>query len=427
MISSRKYTLPTPSMSRPWTNKMAKLLLIPHNKESLVAPALVLKATDYWPRIFLHAVWRELQAGNNQGRRFLRVIYSGLDLVCMYEYPSAATGERQITQEDFTPNLQLNQIVDGLGMRRFRMPPYACTSFVMGHVMHAYISQKVIKSPRLNNSKLLCHSFSAFTVDSQRSYMAIFGFCSVTTPHSDHSDLQSPSTLALTPSRFPRRKSRPLAEHIVVDSLPTGCSTIDPASSTVADVLQVEPEKRPPIPGNPKRKSTHIQRTLLPKTAPAKSVLSTLTAMPSSLAQSTSGDVFTDNKSLDWVKFSSRGDVICTAGRFTGTGTGTSDDVRGFPTLPTFSSNSSSSSISTLATPASPSPAPRHVRRAQGRLSLPTPTPTGTKGDRQSQAMYRNSLDLTELIQIRDAKERSSRVQTLEKENLQRDEYAPRW
>jgi hypothetical protein len=102
---------------------MARLLLIPDNEEGLVAPALVLKATDYWPRIFLHAVWRELQAGDNQGRRLLRVTYSGLDLVYMYEYP--APGERQVTQEDFTPELRLNSssiplAYGGFGCRRMR-------------------------------------------------------------------------------------------------------------------------------------------------------------------------------------------------------------------------------------------------------------------------------------------------------------------
>ena len=112
---------------------MARLLLIPDNLngENLVAPALVLKATDYWPRIFLHAVWRELQAGDNQGRRLLRVTYAGLDLVYMYEYPSAAAGERKVTQEDFTPELRLKQLLDTLGVRRFQMPKYACTSFVV--------------------------------------------------------------------------------------------------------------------------------------------------------------------------------------------------------------------------------------------------------------------------------------------------------
>ena len=107
---------------------MARLLLIPDSEEGLVSLALVLKATDYWPRIFLHAVWRELQAGDNQGRRLLRVTYSGLDLVYMYEYPAS---ERQVTQEDFTPELRLKQLLDTLGARRFRVPPYACTSFVV--------------------------------------------------------------------------------------------------------------------------------------------------------------------------------------------------------------------------------------------------------------------------------------------------------
>ena len=108
---------------------MARLLLIPDNEEGLVTPALVLKATDYWPRIFLHAVWRELQAGDNKGRRLLRVTYSGLDLVYMYEYP--ASGERQVTQEDFTPGLRLEQLLDTLGVQLFRVPPYSCTSFVV--------------------------------------------------------------------------------------------------------------------------------------------------------------------------------------------------------------------------------------------------------------------------------------------------------
>jgi hypothetical protein len=121
---------------------MAKLLLIPDIEEGLVVPAqaLVLKATDYWPRIFLHAVWRELQAGDNQGRRLLRVTYSGLDLVYMYEYPSAAAGERQVTQEDFTPELRLKQLLDTLGVRRFRVPPYACTSFVVSSQTHMHVT-----------------------------------------------------------------------------------------------------------------------------------------------------------------------------------------------------------------------------------------------------------------------------------------------
>ncbi|KAI9459729.1 hypothetical protein BJY52DRAFT_358037 [Lactarius psammicola] len=200
-----------PLVSSPWTDKMARLLLIPDNEESLVAPALVLKATDYWPRIFLHAVWRELQAGDNQGRRLLRVTYSGLDLVYMYEYPSAAAGERQVTQEDFTPELRLKQLLDTLGVRRFRVPPYACTSFVIGHIMHAYIVDSRVLRSRVSpwqSSRLkpLCNSRSMFNIDPQNSSITTFRFSSAETPYNDHSNAQTSSGFVL---------SRPLIERVV--------------------------------------------------------------------------------------------------------------------------------------------------------------------------------------------------------------------
>ena len=88
----------------------------------------MLKATDYWPHIFLHAIWHELQARDNQGQHLLRVTYAGLNLVYMYEYP---VGERQVTQEDFTLELRLKQLLDTLGVQWFQVLPYACTSFVV--------------------------------------------------------------------------------------------------------------------------------------------------------------------------------------------------------------------------------------------------------------------------------------------------------
>ena len=118
----------TPFASSSWTSKMARLLLIPDIEEGLVVPALVLKATDYWPRIFLHAVWRELQAGDNQGRRLLRVTYSGLDLVYMYECPSTGCirqapgnprGLHSGTSAETTPP-RYSMVYGGFGRRRMR-------------------------------------------------------------------------------------------------------------------------------------------------------------------------------------------------------------------------------------------------------------------------------------------------------------------
>ncbi|KAH9019290.1 hypothetical protein EDB84DRAFT_1517529 [Lactarius hengduanensis] len=380
---------PTASSTPSWTAKMARLLLIPDNEEGLVAPALVLKATDYWPRIFLHAVWRELQAGDNQGRRLLRVTYSGLDLIYMYEYPSAAAGEHQVTQEDFTPELRLKQLLDTLGVRRFRVPPYACTSFVVGHIMHAYITHsRVLRtcvSSGFNDSR------STFNIDPQNSSITTFRFSSADSPYSDHA--QTSLGFVLT-SRL-LREGRPLIERVVGNPL---LNSANAHSETEID------EQQSPMPRNPKR-----QQSLFSKTAPANSASTTLPRSPHE-------DVFTESRPLEHAKRPYRGELAGVQR------TGTWGDIRSLPTLPTLSSDSSGSSISTLATPASPSPAPRHVRRAaQARLSLPTPTPTPAAAEpgrrraharmslmfplptpaAESRAAYRNSLDLSELARCR--------------------------
>ncbi|KAH9029143.1 hypothetical protein EDB85DRAFT_1967605, partial [Lactarius pseudohatsudake] len=269
----------TPLVSTSWTAKMARLLLIPDNEEGLVAPALVLKATDYWPRIFLHAVWRELQAGDNQGRRLLRVTYSGLDLIYMYEYPSAAAGEHQVTQEDFTPELRLKQLLDTLGVRRFRVPPYACTSFVVGHIMHAYITHsRVLRtcvSSGFNNSR------STFNIDPQNSSITTFRFSPADSPYSDHA--QTSSGFVLT-SRL-LREGRPLIERVVGNPL---LNSANAHSETEID------EQQSPM---PKR-----QQSLFSKTAPANSGRSAFTTLPQE-------DVFTESRPLEHAKRPYRGEL----------------------------------------------------------------------------------------------------------------------
>lgn len=419
---------------------MARLLLIPDNEEGLVTPALVLKATDYWPRIFLHAIWRELQAGDNQGRRLLRVTYSGLDLVYMYEYPSAAAGERQVTQEDFTPELRLKQLLDTLGVRRFRVPPYACTSFVIGHIMHAHIIDARVLRNRVSqwsssSLKLLCTSRSTFKIDPQNSSITTFRFCSADTSYNDHHpNAQTSSGFVLT-SRL-LQEGKFMIERVASDPL---LNTADAYFETGDQYSAgIDEEQRSSMPRNPMR-----QHALFSKTAPAKSGRSASTTLPS-LARSPPEDVFTETRPHDHAKRPYRGELTNTApGRHPGT---PGDTLRSFPTLPTLSSDSSGSSISTLATPASPSPAPRHVRRARGRLSLPAPTPTPspaaaepsrrrpharmslmfplpTPATIESRAAHRKSLDLSEFARCRlwDAKGKDGdgrdNVRVREKEN----------
>lgn len=416
---------------------MARLLLIPDNEEGLVAPALVLKATDYWPRIFLHAIWRELQAGDNQGRRLLRVTYAGLDLVYMYEYPA---GERQVTQEDFTLELRLKQLLDTLGLRRFRVPPYACTSFVVsrrcldackrtrsslheqiGHIMHAYI----INSRGLRKRSSWLSSRFKLKIDPQNSSITTFAFCPADTPYRNHRDAQPSSGIVLA-SRL-LQEGRPLIERMACDPLSNtadACAdTSDHYSPGIDGYVQ---ENLSPIPRHPMRRHSMFPTTTLP-----------------SLARSPhEEDVFTETKPLDHAKRPYRGDLTNTAVQRA--------DIRSLPTLPTLSSDSSGSSISTLATPASPSPAPRHIRRAQGRLSLPMPTPTPTpsaaepsrraharmslmyplptpgsaSATESSRAAYRKSLDLSELARCRlwDAKgsvNGRENMRVRDKENMQ--------
>ncbi|KAF8268821.1 hypothetical protein EI94DRAFT_1726604 [Lactarius quietus] len=179
------------------------------------------------------------------------------------------------------------------------------------------------------------------------------------------------------------------------------------------------------------------QHHFISKAAPTHPGRFASTTLPS-LARSPHEDVFTESKPLDHTKRAYQGDLTKTADQH-------AEDIRSLPTLPTLSSDSSGSSISTLATPASPSPAPRHVRRTQGRLSLPAPTPTPAAAEpsyraharmslmfplpspdsasaTESRAAYRKSLDLSELVRCRlwDTKGNGrENVRVRDKENMQ--------
>ena len=279
--------------------------------------------------------------------------------------------------------------------------------------MHAYIInsrlRKRISPWSSSRSKTLCDSRSTFKIDPQNSSITTFRFCSAETSYSDLPNAQTSSGFVLK-SRLLQEDGR-LVERVVGDPL---TNTADAAGDQYSPGMDAF--ARSPMPRNPKR-----QHSLFSKIAPANAGRTASTTLPS-LARSPhdeDSDVFTETQPPparldDHAKWVYRGDSASSG-----------HDIRSLPTL---SSDSSGSSISTLATPASPSPAPRHLRRAQGRLSLPTPTPTpaaaepsrrraharmslmfplpgtptgGASATESRKAAYRKSLDLSELARCR--------------------------
>jgi hypothetical protein len=305
--------------------------------------------------------------------------------------------------------------------------------------MHAYIINSRLVRKRVSpwpssRSKTLCSSRSTFKIDPQNSSITTFRFCSADTSYSDIPNAQTSSGYVLT-SRL-LQEDRSLIERVVGDPQTDAYSeTGDEYSPGIDEYAQ---EQRSPMPRDPKR-----QHALFSKLAPPNSGRSASSTTLPSLARSPQDeDVFTETKpppSLDHTKRAYRGDWQQRAGT-----SGNNNNIRSLPTLS--SDSESGSSISTLATPASPSPAPRHVRRAQGRLSLPAPTPTptptpaaaepsrraharmlslmfplptpGASATESRAAAYRKSLDLSELARCRlwDAKGKDGVVRVRDKE-----------
>ena len=260
--------------------------------------------------------------------------------------------------------------------------------------MHAYI----INSRALRNHSPQPSSRFKLKIDPQNSSIAIFRFCSADTPLSGF----------VLPSRL-LQDERPLIERVACNQLLNDADAYSkPGNQYSPGIDDDEQDQLSPMPRNPTRRHSFFS-----KTAPAHSGRSASTTLPSLTRSPHEEDVFIESKPVDPTKRPHRCDP-----------SGQRSDIRSLPTLPTLSSDSSGSSISTLATPASPSPAPRHLRRSQGRLSLPTPTPTPSAAEPPSRraharmslmfplptpgasatgsrAAYRNSLDLSELARCR--------------------------
>ena len=300
----------------------------------------------------------------------------------------------------------------------------AQTHHQIGHIMHAYI----INSRGLRKRSSWPSSRFKLKIDPQNSSITTFRFCP---EDPEYPNAQTSSDFVLT-SRLPQ-EGRPLVERVAPDPLPNTVHSYPGTGDQFSPGIdEYALGKLSPMPRNPIG-----QRSFFSNSAPAHWGKSVSSTQPSLVRSPDEEDVFTESKPLDHTKRSYRGELTNTARL-------QRPDLRSLPTLPTLSSDSSGSSISTLATPASPSPAPRHVRRAQGRLSLPTPTPTPAAAEpsrraharmslmfplptpgasaTESRAAYRNSLDLSELARCRlwDTKgnERDN-VRVLDKEYMQ--------
>ena len=271
--------------------------------------------------------------------------------------------------------------------------------------MHAYIvNSRLLRkriSPRPSSRfKTLCNTHSTFNIDPQNSSITTFRFCSEDAHYSDLSNVQISSGFVMT-SRL-LQEGRPLIERVLVgnpqrNTTHTYSETGDQYRPRLDEYAQ---EQRSPMPRN----EMH-QHSLISNTVPVNSGRSASTTLPSLARSSCDEDVFTEAKPqpIDQAKFGYRGDLD---GGLRAQAGSWGDIIRSLPTL---SSDSSGSSISTLATPASPSPAPRHVRRVQSRLSLPAPTPTPAAGEPSRRAHARMSL-MCPLPTPGDASARKSRT-----------------
>ncbi|KAI0314654.1 hypothetical protein OF83DRAFT_1085503 [Amylostereum chailletii] len=138
---------PIGSTQRNWTEKIERLFKQPNRRSiyygspnTALPHARSYPPSEVWRSVFYHTVLREVQAGDNRGRRYLRIDFSGLDIVTAYEYPSADTAEAELTptqllghlvkdnNEEWAPGLSLEAMADRLLAKVIHIPSTACTS-----------------------------------------------------------------------------------------------------------------------------------------------------------------------------------------------------------------------------------------------------------------------------------------------------------
>ncbi|KAF9445751.1 hypothetical protein P691DRAFT_777352 [Macrolepiota fuliginosa MF-IS2] len=155
------YNLP-PSLP-PWTYHLAQILR-PAFYTTIFSSATPTLLSTYhppgqiWKHIFSNCVYSDLagtiptMARWNENRRFVRIEQFGLSGVVLYQIPvthsvdghaqPSITLERVFGSEerDFEDGMTITQLLDHTNARIVYFPVYACTSFTIGQVMHAFLT-----------------------------------------------------------------------------------------------------------------------------------------------------------------------------------------------------------------------------------------------------------------------------------------------
>ncbi|EGN93527.1 hypothetical protein SERLA73DRAFT_189221 [Serpula lacrymans var. lacrymans S7.3] len=106
-----------------------------------------------WKAALTSHIFEDLSSGLNYGRRVLRLDYFGLQSVVLFEYPGIADGDTEDADDPLDlstvfgdldspqdESISVDQLIfDLVSAKLVYVPSYACTSFVTGQVIHAYL------------------------------------------------------------------------------------------------------------------------------------------------------------------------------------------------------------------------------------------------------------------------------------------------
>ncbi|KAF8890201.1 hypothetical protein BD779DRAFT_1469516 [Infundibulicybe gibba] len=136
-----------------WTTALNSLLRPAINSSSAEnAPGFVYPPGDIWREYLLFSIVQDLGWGREhrkiqRGRRFLKLERFGLSGLLFYEIPVCEdstcdhTTCKALTLElvNQNPHMDVDSIFSVVNARLVYFPSYACTSFVIGHVMNALL------------------------------------------------------------------------------------------------------------------------------------------------------------------------------------------------------------------------------------------------------------------------------------------------
>ncbi|KAF8661419.1 hypothetical protein AX16_001337 [Volvariella volvacea WC 439] len=158
--------------SSSWSSTLGSLLMNANNPRRVPASFLNERTTrhppgDIWRRTLVTSVFSDLAANIGIGlRRFIRLQDSGLSGVLLYELPAdSAEEENENSDNTLTlvkifgdpndpsqPGMEVDELLDMVRAKLVYFPSFACTSFVIGQVMTAFLTNEpsVIPIPALH-------------------------------------------------------------------------------------------------------------------------------------------------------------------------------------------------------------------------------------------------------------------------------------